>query len=71
MFSMRFQSFGEMFELIGNWKDVIQLAHILERQAIFFKIARVGCLASSQRSLGCGDFRFWLDEEIKFPGERN
>lgn len=55
-----------LYELVGQLKDVLELANLLEHQGKQFKISnRLGVL--SQRQLNHGGFKFWImgdfDEE--------
>lgn len=54
------------FTVVGTMFDILKLANILERNKINFKVADVAGFIATQKSMGCGDFNYWMGEDDKF-----
>lgn len=68
MYSIRWFSHSghKQYLLIGNMDSVMHIAHRLEYEKTYFKIADVAGPVLNQNALGCGGFYYWLQPDNIF-----
>ena len=57
---------GESCNLVGEQSSILHMTHLLENKGIYFKVSNIETGRCSQKDLGCGDFRYWLNATVSF-----
>jgi hypothetical protein len=59
-------SIQSMETVVGSMTSILAIANLLENTKVKFKIADVSGFVCNQKQMGCGDFRYWMEEKDSF-----